>query len=572
VLVLASTALAQTPRSVIPPELARALVHGDTRMVIVGDSLSVNGMADPSGNSHCPLPVGIARQWQPDRWHGLFSQAARPGGGYENLRGVGASSYDNADTEDRVIGVLRTETWPGNLFGFGTEDAAAATYLSDSGQSWWNLRSSFRLLTSPYSSSPVSRQLMQSPTLRARNIIYRHPGMTPMTDLVTQLRSNETTYLLEYVSPPIDISAVGWTSVDIPVGALLPPSFNRSSDNLRLDVMARPAAGPDATYITMGTLWVDPATPGLQVHSIAQGGWSSADHALLSPSRGYSDLGLRENLRVFGFADPGVTRVVMIALGSNIAPGEADEGGATSVLATNITLVMNRYRNALQNLGVNDAWFILVGMHSLDFAPDLQAVSRAQKLYELSLSQPRCGFMSVPAMLGLRGEGFQSAWYFHQPQTVVTQSAAQTATTLHVASTAGFWSSNDSFYATDGVNRVRGVFNGLTGTSLLNVTMDGPLNAGARLMPWHIDIHLSRAGSDAIAQAMWSEIAGALVHCNQDYNGDGDHGTEQDIEAFFRCLTGTCCAGCTSDFNGDDDYGTDQDIEAFFRVLTGAPC
>jgi len=61
----------------------------------------------------------------------------------------------------------------------------------------------------------------------------------------------------------------------------------------------------------------------------------------------------------------------------------------------------------------------------------------------------------------------------------------------------------------------------------------------------------------------------------QDYNGDGDSGTDQDIEAFFACLGGTCCSTCFcqgSDFNGDGDFGTDQDIEAFFRVLGGNPC
>jgi hypothetical protein len=60
-----------------------------------------------------------------------------------------------------------------------------------------------------------------------------------------------------------------------------------------------------------------------------------------------------------------------------------------------------------------------------------------------------------------------------------------------------------------------------------------------------------------------------------DFNGDGDFGTDQDIEAFFACLAGTCCATCWqggSDFNGDGDFGTDQDIEAFFRVLAGGNC
>ncbi len=60
-----------------------------------------------------------------------------------------------------------------------------------------------------------------------------------------------------------------------------------------------------------------------------------------------------------------------------------------------------------------------------------------------------------------------------------------------------------------------------------------------------------------------------------DFNCDGDIGTDSDIEAFFRCLSGECPPSpCTSnaDFNGDGDIGTDADIEAFFRVLSGGPC
>jgi probable HAF family extracellular repeat protein len=62
--------------------------------------------------------------------------------------------------------------------------------------------------------------------------------------------------------------------------------------------------------------------------------------------------------------------------------------------------------------------------------------------------------------------------------------------------------------------------------------------------------------------------------CTSDFNGDGDFGTDQDIESFFACLAGSCCAACpdNADFNGDGDIGTDQDIESFFRVLGGGNC
>jgi hypothetical protein len=58
-----------------------------------------------------------------------------------------------------------------------------------------------------------------------------------------------------------------------------------------------------------------------------------------------------------------------------------------------------------------------------------------------------------------------------------------------------------------------------------------------------------------------------------DFDGDGDLGTDSDIESFFSCLAGNCCATCGSaDFNNDGDLGTDADIESFFRVLAGGTC
>ena len=63
--------------------------------------------------------------------------------------------------------------------------------------------------------------------------------------------------------------------------------------------------------------------------------------------------------------------------------------------------------------------------------------------------------------------------------------------------------------------------------------------------------------------------------CHADFDGDGDDGTDLDIEAFFARLAGAPCptGPCGSiDFDGDGDEGTDLDIEAFFRVIAGGPC
>jgi hypothetical protein len=69
----------------------------------------------------------------------------------------------------------------------------------------------------------------------------------------------------------------------------------------------------------------------------------------------------------------------------------------------------------------------------------------------------------------------------------------------------------------------------------------------------------------------WSLSAPA--YCSADFNGDGAAGTDADIESFFACIAGNCCATCSSpDFDGDGAVATDADIESFFRVLSGGPC
>jgi hypothetical protein len=83
------------------------------------------------------------------------------------------------------------------------------------------------------------------------------------------------------------------------------------------------------------------------------------------------------------------------------------------------------------------------------------------------------------------------------------------------------------------------------------------------------------AQSTAVA-ASATVPAPAVPHCGSaDFNCDGDTGTDQDIESFFACLSGSCpAAPCTgsADFNADGDVGTDQDIAAFFSVLGGGGC
>jgi hypothetical protein len=101
-----------------------------------------------------------------------------------------------------------------------------------------------------------------------------------------------------------------------------------------------------------------------------------------------------------------------------------------------------------------------------------------------------------------------------------------------------------------------------------------PVSTTVNSTGWDASTDGARLMANALLYTMTPTCPGNACG-SHDYNGDGDFGTDQDIEAFFACLGGNCCALCFcqgSDFNGDGDFGTDQDIEAFFRVLGGGNC
>ncbi|HYE61717.1 MAG TPA: hypothetical protein VD997_06950 [Phycisphaerales bacterium] len=148
------------------------------------------------------------------------------------------------------------------------------------------------------------------------------------------------------------------------------------------------------------------------------------------------------------------------------------------------------------------------------------------------------------------------------------------------------------YYITENNNGSEGTLvrnNLLLGPSSQVTTLELPPNALAPgrsyLITWIFAHDVNSPGSPGVTRTQFRNATRLAFttasNCpgNQcgtsDYNGDGDAGTDQDIEAFFACIGGNCCAACFcqgSDFNGDGDAGTDQDIEAFFRVLGGSGC
>ncbi len=108
----------------------------------------------------------------------------------------------------------------------------------------------------------------------------------------------------------------------------------------------------------------------------------------------------------------------------------------------------------------------------------------------------------------------------------------------------------------------------ITGASTASLSINPVASADAG----SYDVVVSNDCGAPVSGAAILTVAGCGT---ADFNGDGDVGTDADIEAFFACLGGDCCAICFAggaDFNDDGDVGTDADIESFFRVLGGGPC
>jgi hypothetical protein len=143
----------------------------------------------------------------------------------------------------------------------------------------------------------------------------------------------------------------------------------------------------------------------------------------------------------------------------------------------------------------------------------------------------------------------------------------------------------DNFAGTESITSVK------SGASVYYMTNAGGTGFSApALMGWHVGSvggegggyvysFSSTCGPDQVADANFGRLlsntmAGITPPCESaDFNHDGDAGTDLDIEDFFACIAGNCCAACDSaDFNGDGDVATDADIEAFFRVLAGGSC
>jgi hypothetical protein len=132
------------------------------------------------------------------------------------------------------------------------------------------------------------------------------------------------------------------------------------------------------------------------------------------------------------------------------------------------------------------------------------------------------------------------------------------------------------FFGCDTILTERIVFpNGLVYDNIERFTV-APLNPTAPSTGKIRHVVITKNGTEMELKRVIVHPPNHVPTCGtSDFDGDGDFGTDADIESFFACLGGSCCTTCYeggSDFNADGDFGTDADIESFFRVLGGGNC
>jgi probable HAF family extracellular repeat protein len=191
--------------------------------------------------------------------------------------------------------------------------------------------------------------------------------------------------------------------------------------------------------------------------------------------------------------------------------------------------------------------------------------------------QPLAGGASVNVAYGVNDAGWAVGYVSGPPFTTYQASLWRTPTDrVNLGALYGDW--NNIAY---GINN----HNQIVGTSAARgfIWQDGQMyDLNALVAAWSVpgwmvsDARAISEGGMIAGQASNGSQTRALLLmpvCSADFDHDGAVGTDADIEAFFACLGGSCCALCgTADFNGDGAAGTDADIESFFRALSGAAC
>jgi len=181
--------------------------------------------------------------------------------------------------------------------------------------------------------------------------------------------------------------------------------------------------------------------------------------------------------------------------------------------------------------------------------------------YKVTIDTP-CGFItSVPAAISVL------ACPFFDTQPEDAEAAESGSVTLYASAGGAFprtyqWRRNGEPVANG--PRVLGAT-----SNTLTINPVEPADAAT------YDVVVSNTCGERTSDPAVLTVTGAPPCGTADFNGDGDVGTDADIESFFACLAGNCCPACFaggSDFNADGDAGTDADIESFFRVLGGGAC
>ncbi|MCA9287195.1 MAG: SGNH/GDSL hydrolase family protein [Phycisphaerales bacterium] len=440
ILGLGSCALAQ-PAFDIPFDLAGRMLSGQgVRVTMLGDSICAPAKgtfySDRTDRTHFPPHNGVHNVWAPSHgWRGVAVNpvgTSDPTGGYSCWRGVGAFARYQDEGESFAPRVNVSQYADGAV-GW-TVDTVGHWALTSASVPWQSRMTSYlrtpRVLVGENNHwSEASAQIGRG-DLRVRQVLYTSPGiLTPEAITFTRLGGTEVQRAF-----PAAGAGPRWDWVEYPAtapGSTWDPETQAFETTSRFNYQYSWGAETRHFY-TGGTLFFDEASDGMIVLSLAHGGYNNIDH-LRTPAtygqpgfyfarpHGYADEALLSWLDAFDMTGADRVPVVVIALGTNIAmpdnggPPESINGLSTEAYADNIRAIIARWRGVYAQRG-HDPYFILMGMYDFEGTyPNPFVDSMAERLWEVRSTDPRperIGFVSLPALMGYVGMGFDPAWYY----------------------------------------------------------------------------------------------------------------------------------------------------------------
>lgn len=364
-------------------EVANRIANEDCRLLIVGDSNSLKT------SSHT-LVGGICRTWQPQQFVGRVS----PGSDSSNdgIRVVTSSvGIDPIPRRVYHYGNNDPEIWSNGQDAFtpnrGWDMVASGSGLDE--------QSDYCVCSLTHMDRYPGGDWAANAPLKARLVFAHDQSGLPSLRYRATRGDVISTAVTFTPADPADSAWIDWVDVDVPAGN---ESVQTQVQTVEGWTNGETRGSPCPENCTPGktlyhitqVIWRTDV-PGLQVDSIAEGGFTAADHLLAA---GHCN---EDALRSY-LAATRQPNCFLILLGQNSSPDELND--LEGLWRANVEAVVSRYRSAAMSLDPDASpLFVLVSPWSTDDDND-RFIRMSRILSDIATEQADVGFINLHLLAG----------------------------------------------------------------------------------------------------------------------------------------------------------------------------